>query len=61
MSCGDSCRDGKSNWQHRGKSIWAASLGQDIAAQMENLVVKVLRVNAHAPKSGAIEEHQNSQ
>ena len=29
-----------SNWQRRGKPIWAAELWQDIAAWGENLVVK---------------------
>ncbi|KAK4826302.1 hypothetical protein QYF61_007149, partial [Mycteria americana] len=31
----------QSNWQHRGKPIWAAALWQGIAARVENLVVKV--------------------
>ncbi|KAK4810772.1 hypothetical protein QYF61_008744 [Mycteria americana] len=51
----------QSNWQHRGKPIWAAALWQDIAAWVENLVVKVRYVDAHVPKSGATEEHQNNQ
>ncbi|KAK4813292.1 hypothetical protein QYF61_020871 [Mycteria americana] len=51
----------QSNWQRRGKSIWAAELWQDIAAQVENLVVKVHHVDAHIPKSWATEEHQNNQ
>ncbi|GAB0202684.1 hypothetical protein GRJ2_002734000 [Grus japonensis] len=37
----------KSNWQHRGKPIWAAPLWQDIAARLEKLVVKVHHVDAH--------------
>ncbi|KAK4806926.1 hypothetical protein QYF61_012647 [Mycteria americana] len=51
----------QSNWQHRGKPIWAAALWQDIAARVENLVVKVHHVDAHVPKSQATEEHQNNQ
>lgn len=61
MPCGDGCSDGKSNRQHRGKPIGAAILGQDTAAQVGRLVVKVLHVDAHAPKSWATEEHQNNQ
>ncbi|GAB0190434.1 hypothetical protein GRJ2_001508700 [Grus japonensis] len=49
------------NWQHRGKPIWAAPLWQDIAAQLEKLVVEVCHVDAHVPKSWATEEHQNNQ
>ncbi|GAB0208978.1 hypothetical protein GRJ2_003363500 [Grus japonensis] len=51
----------RSNWQHRGKPIWAAPLWQDIAARLEKLVVKVRHVDAHIPKSRATEEHQNNQ
>ncbi|KAK4805836.1 hypothetical protein QYF61_012896 [Mycteria americana] len=51
----------QSNWQRRGKPIWAAALWQDIAAQVENLVVKVHHVDAHVPKRRATEEHQNNQ
>ncbi|GAB0192630.1 hypothetical protein GRJ2_001728300 [Grus japonensis] len=51
----------RSNWQRRGKPIWAAPLWQDIAAQLEKLVVKVRHVDAHIPKSRATEEHQNNQ
>ncbi|GAB0202572.1 hypothetical protein GRJ2_002722800 [Grus japonensis] len=51
----------QSNWQHRGKPIWAAPLWQDIAARLEKLVVKVRHVDAHVPKSQATEEHQNNQ
>ncbi|KAK4810543.1 hypothetical protein QYF61_004506 [Mycteria americana] len=47
--------------ERRGKPIWAAALGQDIAARVENLVVKVHHVDAHVPKSQATEEHQNNQ
>ncbi|GAB0202604.1 hypothetical protein GRJ2_002726000 [Grus japonensis] len=51
----------QSNWQHRGKPIWAAKLWQDIAARLEKLVVKVRHVDAHVPKRWATEEHQNNQ
>ncbi|GAB0207615.1 hypothetical protein GRJ2_003227200 [Grus japonensis] len=52
----------QSNWQGRGKPIWAAELLQkDIAAWLEKLVVKVRHVDAHVPKSRATEEHQNNQ
>ncbi|GAB0207863.1 hypothetical protein GRJ2_003252000 [Grus japonensis] len=51
----------QSNWQRRGKPIWAAPLWQDIAARLEKLVVKVRHVDAHVPKSRATEEHQNNQ
>ncbi|GAB0208498.1 ribonuclease H-like [Grus japonensis] len=51
----------RSNWQRRGKPIWAAPLWQDIAARLEKLVVKVRHVDAHIPKSQATEEHQNNQ
>jgi len=51
----------KNNWQRRGKLIWAAPLWQDIAAWMDQLVVKVCHVDAHIPKSQATEEHQNNQ
>ncbi|GAB0209291.1 hypothetical protein GRJ2_003394800 [Grus japonensis] len=51
----------RSNWQHRGKPIWAAPLWQAIAARLEKLVVKVCHVDAHIPKSRATEEHQNNQ
>ncbi|GAB0209411.1 hypothetical protein GRJ2_003406800 [Grus japonensis] len=51
----------QSNWQRRGKPIWAAPLWQDVAAQLEKLVVKVRHVDAHIPKSQATEEHQNNQ
>ena len=50
----------KNNWQRRGKPIWAAPLWQDIAARLEQLVVKVHHVDAHFPKSRATEEHQNN-
>ncbi|KAK4826292.1 hypothetical protein QYF61_007139 [Mycteria americana] len=43
------------------KPSWAAALWQDITAQVENLVVKVLHVDAHVPRSRATEEHQNNQ
>ncbi|GAB0208799.1 hypothetical protein GRJ2_003345600 [Grus japonensis] len=51
----------QSNWQRRGKPIWAAPLWQDIAARLEKLVVKVRHVDVHIPKSRATEEHQNNQ
>ncbi|GAB0209580.1 hypothetical protein GRJ2_003423700 [Grus japonensis] len=51
----------RNNWQLRGKPIWAAPLWQDIAAQLENLIVKVHHIDAHIPKSRATEEHQNNQ
>ncbi|XP_054675222.1 ribonuclease H-like [Grus americana] len=51
----------KTNWQRRGKPIWAAALWQDIAARVENMAVKVRHVDAHVPKSCATEEHQNNQ
>ncbi|GAB0179478.1 hypothetical protein GRJ2_000413100 [Grus japonensis] len=51
----------QSNWQHRGKPIWAAPLWQDIAAGLEKLVVKACHIDAHVPKSRATEEHQNNQ
>ncbi|KAM9591484.1 uncharacterized protein ACIBXB_006281 [Morphnus guianensis] len=51
----------QSNWQRRGKAIWAAALWQDIAVRIEKLVVKVRHVDAHVPKSQATEEHQNNQ
>ncbi|KAK4826729.1 hypothetical protein QYF61_010982, partial [Mycteria americana] len=38
----------QSNWQCRGKPTWAAALWQSIAAQVENQVVKVRHVDAHA-------------
>jgi len=49
----------KNNWQRRRQSIWAASLWQDIAAHVEQLVVKVRHMDAQVPKSRATEEHQN--
>ncbi|GAB0209571.1 hypothetical protein GRJ2_003422800 [Grus japonensis] len=51
----------RNNWQRRGKPFWAAPLWQDIAAQLENLIVKVHHIDAHIPKSRATEEHQNNQ
>ncbi|GAB0202689.1 hypothetical protein GRJ2_002734500 [Grus japonensis] len=51
----------QSNWQHRGKPIWAAPLWQDISTWLEKLVVKVCHIDAHVPKSRATEEHQNNQ
>ncbi|XP_049649873.1 uncharacterized protein LOC126035377 [Accipiter gentilis] len=51
----------QSNWQRRGKPIWAATLWQDIASRLENLVVKVRHVDAHVPKGRATEEHRNNE
>jgi len=51
----------QSNWQCRGKSIWAAPSWQDIAGRLEQLVVKASHIDAHVPKSQATEKHQNSQ
>ncbi|XP_062460231.1 ribonuclease H-like [Pezoporus occidentalis] len=51
----------QSNWQRRGKPIWAAALWKDICARVQNAVVKVCHVNAHLPKSRVTEEHQNNQ
>lgn len=48
------------NWQDRGKPIWSLELWQDIAAQVEKLVVKVHHTDSHIPKSHATEEHQNN-
>lgn len=50
-----------SNWQHRRKPIWADALWQDIAAQVENLLVKVCYVDAHVSKSRVTEEPQNNE
>ncbi|KAK4830999.1 hypothetical protein QYF61_014570 [Mycteria americana] len=50
----------QTNWQNRGKPTWAAALWQDIAARVENLVVKVSHVDAHVPKGQATEEHKNN-
>ncbi|KAK4811071.1 hypothetical protein QYF61_016357 [Mycteria americana] len=50
----------QNNWQRRGKPIWVAALWQNIAARVENLVVKVRHVDAHVPKSRATEEHENN-
>jgi len=51
----------QSNWQGRGKPIWAVPLWQDIVAWLEDLIVKVRHINAHVPKSWAAEECQNDQ
>jgi len=48
------------NWQHGGKPLWAAPLWQDIATQLEKLVVKVCCMDAQVPKNQATEEHQNN-
>lgn len=49
-------RQKRTNWQCRGKPIWAAELWQDIAAQVEKLAVKVCHVDAHECESQAAEE-----
>ncbi|KAM9245449.1 ribonuclease H-like [Leptosomus discolor] len=41
----------RTNWQHRGKPIRAAALWQDIAAWVENVALKVCRVDAHRSQS----------
>jgi len=51
----------KNNWQRRGKPIWPAPLWQNIAARLENLVVKVCHVEIHVPRSWDTKEHQNNQ
>ncbi|XP_049649828.1 uncharacterized protein LOC126035341 [Accipiter gentilis] len=48
----------QSNWQRRGKPIWAAALWQDIASRLENLVVR--HEDSHVPKRRATEEHRNN-
>ncbi|PKU47308.1 hypothetical protein llap_2407 [Limosa lapponica baueri] len=50
----------KSNWQRRGKRVWAADLCQDMAVRLEKLSVKVRHVHAHIPESRATEEQQNN-
>jgi len=50
----------KNNWHRRGKPIWAAPLWQDIAARLEQLVVKVCHVDAHVPNCRPTEEHQKN-
>ncbi|KAJ7409894.1 hypothetical protein BTVI_55197 [Pitangus sulphuratus] len=50
----------ETNWQCRGKAIWAAALWQDIATRVENMTLKVHHVDALMPKSCATEEHQNN-
>lgn len=50
----------KDNWQHEGKPFRAAILWQDIAAQLETLVVKVQHEDVHVPKSQATKEHKNN-
>jgi len=58
--CGWLQQQKKNIWQRKGKPIWAAPLWQDIAARLEQLVVKVRHVDARIPKSRATEEHQNN-
>ncbi|KAK4824015.1 hypothetical protein QYF61_009606, partial [Mycteria americana] len=61
MPCGGGYSNGSRVRQRRGKPICAAALWQNIAAWVENLVVKVRHVDAHVPKSWATEENQNNQ
>lgn len=51
----------QNNRQWRGKPIWAATFWQDIADWLENLLVKVHRVDVRVPKSRTTEELQNNQ
>jgi len=51
----------RSDWQHRGKPIWAVSPWQGIAARVEISPVRVRRVDAHVSKSRSSGEHQNNQ
>ncbi|RMC16019.1 hypothetical protein DUI87_08226 [Hirundo rustica rustica] len=51
----------KTNWQRRGKPIWAADEWKDIATQVEKLPVEVRHVDAHVPKSRAHEEHRKNE
>jgi len=51
----------KSNWQRRGKPIWAAPLWEGTAGPLEKLVVVAHHVDIQLPKSRATEEHQNNQ
>lgn len=51
----------KSNWQCGGKPIWAGALWQDIAAQVENMTLKLYHVDAHVPQSHATEEYQSNE
>jgi len=46
--------------QRRGKPIWAAEWWKCMSAWIKNMVVKVLHVDAHVPKSQASEEQQSS-
>ena len=48
----------QTSWQRRGKPIWAAELWQDIAAQVEYLVVRVRHIDARVLNSQACEEYQ---
>ena len=51
----------QNNLQYRSNPIWAAELWKDNASQVENLVIKVCRVDAHITRSLATEEHENKQ
>lgn len=46
---------------YMGGYIWTAVLCQDIVAQVENITLKVYRVDAHMPQSCATEEHWNNE
>lgn len=58
MLCGGSWKGGKkANWQWRGKPIWAAEEGQDIASHVEKLTLNIHHV--HVLKSQDNEEQCN--
>ncbi|XP_056371387.1 uncharacterized protein LOC130266095 [Oenanthe melanoleuca] len=50
----------ETNWQRRGRPIWAAEKWKDIATRLDKLPVKVRHVDAHVPRSRANEEQQNN-
>lgn len=50
----------QNSWQYRGKLIWVTALWKGIAAQVENMIVKVRHLDAHIPES-LTEEPQNNQ
>ncbi|KAK4817707.1 hypothetical protein QYF61_026397 [Mycteria americana] len=52
----------KTNWQRRGKPVWAAVLWQGRKhGSTENMALKVCHVDAHMPKSHVTEEHRNNE
>lgn len=51
----------KTNWQRRGTPIWVAAMWQDISVWVENMTLKVHHIDAHVPKSRAVEEHQSNE